>query len=274
MVQKLSESMGQSFVLDNRAGASGMIGSEVVAKAAPDGYTLLLNSGSTHIVYSGLFKSLAFDPIRDFSPVGNVGSTPVVVVAHPSLPVKSMKELLAYARAHPRVLNLAIPGEGTLPHLVSELVNATARVTMTMVPYKGTPPALTDVISGHTHLTYVSVATALPHINSKRLHPLAITSARRVAALQHVPTFSESGLPGMHVSTWYGLWAPKGTPQRIIERLNSSIAKAAEDPVLRSRYTEILTDLEVMSPETFSRFFADESKRWLKVMQDAGVRPQ
>ncbi len=274
MVQKLSELLAQPMIIDNRPGASGIIGSEIVAKASPDGYTLLLNSGSTHIVYSGMFKSLAFDPVNDFSPVANVGSSPVIVVSHPSLPAKDMSQLIAYARANPRSLNLAIPGEGTLPHLLSELVNMTANIKMTMIPYKGTPPALNDVLAGQANLTYVSVATALPLVAAKRLQPLGISSIKRVTVLPDVPTFTESGLTGMEVSTWYGIWAPKDTPRRIVERLNGAVAKAAEDRALQSRYSEMLTDLNVMPPEVFSRFFADESQRWLKVMRDAGVRPQ
>jgi tripartite-type tricarboxylate transporter receptor subunit TctC len=274
MVQKLTEILGQPMVIDNRAGASGMIGSELVAKAAPDGYTLLLNSGSTQIVYGGLFKSLSFDPINDFAAVANIGSSPVVVVAHPSLQPKNMGQLISYARANPGALNLAIPGEGTLPHLLSELVNGTAKIRMTMIPYKGTPPALNDVLGGQTHLTYVSVATALPLIQAKRLQPLGISSPKRLAALADVPTLSESGLPGMHGSTWYGLWAPKGTPERIVQRVNAAVVKAAEDRTLRARYAESLTELEVRTPAAFTKFFSDESGRWLKVMRDAGVRPQ
>jgi tripartite-type tricarboxylate transporter receptor subunit TctC len=274
MVNKLSESMGRSFVVDNRSGASGVIGSEAVAKSPPDGYTLLLNSGSTHVVYPGLFKSLPFDPAQDFAPIGIIGSTPVVIVARASLPVKDMKELIAYARANPKTLNLAIPGAGTLPHLVSELVNTTARITMTMIPYKGTPPALTDVMSGNLDLTYVSIASALPLIAAGKLRPLGVTSAKRLAVLGAVPTLTESGLEGLEVSTWYGLWAPKGTPVRILERLNAEIAKAAKDETLKARYAEISTDLEPMSREQFSKFFGAESKRWLKVLETAQVRPE
>ncbi len=274
MVNKLSESLGQSFVVDNRGGASGMIGSEAVAKSAPDGYTLLLNSGSTHVVYPGLFKTLNFDPLGDFAPVGIVGTTPVVVVANPSLPVKDMKELVAYARAKPGALNLAIPGAGTLPHLISELVNSTAKVTMTMIPYKGTPPALTDVMSGNAHLTYVSIATTLPLIASGKVRALGITSSKRVAALPNVPTLTEAGLDGLEVFTWFGIWAPKGTPVRIVERLNAEIAKVSADPALKARYADISTDLEPMGTARFTQFFATESSKWMKVMQSAQVKPE
>ena len=274
MVNKLSESLGQPFVVDNRSGASGAIGADVVAKAAPDGYTLLVNSGSTQVVYAGLFKSLPFDPVADFAPVGSIGSTPVVVIASAALPVKNMRELIAYARAKPGALNLAIPGAGTLPHLVSELVNANARITMTMVPYKGTPPALTDVMSGNLDLTYVSIASALPLISMGKVRALGVTSARRVAVLPNVPTMTESGLEGLEVATWYGLWAPKGTPSRIVERLNAEIAKAGKDEVLKARYAEISTDLDPMTTEQFAKFFAAESRRWTKVMAVAKVRPE
>lgn len=274
MVNKLSESLGQPFVVENKGGASGMIGSEAVAKAPPDGYTLLLNSGSTQVVYAGLFKSMSFDPVADFVPIGIVGSTPVVVVANPMLAARDMKELIAYARSKPGALNLAIPGAGTLPHLVSELVNSTAGISMTMVPYKGTPPALTDVLSGNAHLTYVAIATALPLIASGKVRALGITSAKRVPALPNVPTLSEAGLADLEVSTWYGLWAPKGTPERIADRLNREIAKTARDEGLRARYAEIATVLEPMSAERFAKFFDDESRRWMKVLASAKVKPE
>jgi tripartite-type tricarboxylate transporter receptor subunit TctC len=274
MVNKLGESLGQPFVVDNRSGASGVIGSEVVAKAAPDGYTLLVNSGSTQVVYAGLFKSLPFDPVADFAPVGMIGSTPVVVIARTSLPVKDMRELIAFARARPGALNLAIPGTGTLPHLVSELVNSNARITMTMVPYKGTPPALTDVMSGNLDLTYVSIASALPLISAGKVRALGVTSVKRVSVIPGVPTMTESGLEGLEVATWYGLWAPKGTPARVVERLNAEIAKAAKDEVLKARYAEISTDLEPVTAEQFAKFFAAESKRWMRVMEVAKVRPE
>ena len=274
MVNKLSESLGQPFVVDNRSGASGVIGADVVAKAAADGYTLLVNSGSTHVVYAGLFKSLPFDPVSDFAPVGMIGSTPVVVIARASLPVKDMRELIAFARAKPGTLNLAIPGAGTLPHLVAELVNTNARITMTMIPYKGTPPALTDVMSGNLDLTYVSIASALPLIGAGKVRALGVTSARRVAVLPTVPTMTESGLEGLEVATWYGIWAPRGTPARIVERLNAEIVKASKDETLKARYAEISTDLEPVTTEQFARFFAAESKRWMKVLETAKVRPE
>lgn len=274
MVNHLSIALKRPFVVDNRGGASGMIGTAAVAKAAPDGYTLLLNSGSTQIVYPGLFKDLKFDPVADFEPIGLVGATPIVVVATPSLPAKDIKELVALARSKPRGLNLAIPGAGTLPHLVSELVLETAGAEMTMVSYKGTPPAINDVIAGTADLTYVSIATAIPLIKSSKLRALGITAPRRVASLPDVPTMSEAGLTGLEVSTWYGLWAPKGTPKEIVELLNKQIARAAADEDLKAKFAAISTDLELMTPQQFGAFYAQESKRWLKVLEQAKVRPQ
>lgn len=273
VVQKVAESTGQQFVVDNRSGASGAIGADVAAKAAPDGYTVLVN-GSNHVLYPGVVKSLTFDPLRDFTPVGLVGAAPMVVVAHPSLPAKNFGELIALARSRPKELNFASSGESTLTHLVTELVNTTAKVSMTPIPYKGTAPAVADVVGGHAHLTYQTVATVLPLVSANRLRALAVTTAKRVAPLPQVPTIAESGLPGFDVSNWYGLWAPSGTPTGIVDKLNREMVKAAADPQFRARYSDMVTDAGTMNAEQFSKFVISENRRWLKVMQDIGVKPQ
>jgi len=273
VVQKMAESTGQQFIVENRSGASGAIGAEAVSKVTPDGYTVLVN-GSNHVLYRGVFKTLGFDPLRDFTPVGLVGAAPMVVVVHPSIPVKTFGELLALARAKPRELNFASSGESTLTHLVTELVNMTAKVSMTAIPYKGTAPALADVAGGHAHLTYQTVATVLPLVSANRLRAVAVTTAHRVAPLPQVPTIAESGLPKFDVSNWYGLWAPGGTPASIVEKLNREMVKAAGDAQFQARYADMVTDVGTLNTEQFAQLVLSENRRWLKVMQEIGVKPQ
>jgi tripartite-type tricarboxylate transporter receptor subunit TctC len=273
VIKKLAELSRQPFVVDNRAGASGAIGAEVVSKAAADGYTLLV-TGSNHVIYPGVVKATAFDPIRDFAAVGLVGAAPMVVVVHPSLPAQSFRDLLTLARTKPRELNFASSGESTLTHLVTELVNMQAKVRMTAVPYKGTAPAVADVVGGHAHLTYQTVATVLALVKENRLRALAVTTAKRAPTLPNVPTIAESGIEGFDVSNWYGLWAPQRTPPAVVQKLNAEMLKAAEDPQLRARFADLVTDVGTMNAEQFSRFCAAENQRWLAVMRDIGVHPQ
>ncbi|MDP2240394.1 MAG: tripartite tricarboxylate transporter substrate binding protein [Burkholderiales bacterium] len=270
VAQKLGANLGQQVVVENRAGAGGNLGAEVAAKAAPDGYTLFMATPS-HAINPALYRKLNYDSIRDFAPVGLVMTGQYVLVAHPSLPAKSVKELVALARARPGQLNYASAGNGNATHLAGELLKSLARIDIVHVAYKGSGPALVDLISGQVHFMFPNLVNSLPHIASGRLRALAVTGAKRATAAPHIPTLIEAGVPGYTVMSWYGLLAPAGTPQAVVGRLNSELVKVLRSPDVKERLAGQGADPAEGTPEEFSAFLKEEIAKWGKVVKAANI---
>jgi tripartite-type tricarboxylate transporter receptor subunit TctC len=270
--QWLSERLGQQFVVENRPGASTNLATEAVAKAPADGYTLLL-IGGVNTINATLFDKLSFDFLRDIAPVASVFETPLVVEVNPSVPVHTISEFIAYAKANPGKLNLATPGIGTPSHVAGELFKMMAGVDMVHVPYRGTGPMLTDLIGGQVQVAFDPLPASIEHIRAGKLRALAVTTASRSEALPGIPSASES-VPGYVASTWYGFAAPKNTPSEIVGKLNAEINAALADPKMKARLAELGGTPFPSSPTEFAKFVADNTVKWAKVIQAAKIKPQ
>ena len=269
---KVTEMSGKPVVIDNRPGASNNIGTELVARAPADGYTLLAVT-LPFVVNPSMFKSVPYDPQRDFAPVSQLIAAPYVLVTNPSLPVKSVKELVALAKARPGALNYASGGSGTNLHVAAELFALTARVKMTHVPYKGGGPALASVLSGETALSFPSLAAVLPHVNGNRLRALGVTTLKANALLPDVPPIAAT-LPGYEFSSWIGLLAPAGTPQEVVAAINGYWVKALQAQDVAARFAADGSEVIANSPQEFSQVIRTQVARWAKVIQAAGLRAQ
>ncbi len=270
---KLTERLGQQFVVDNRAGAGGNVGAEYVAHGAPDGYLLLMAPASIAISQS-LYKNLRYDLKRDFDAIAMIGSAPFVLVMHPSAPARTARELIALAKSHPKQLSYASSGSGSASHLVAEMFNLQAGINVLHIPYKGTVPALTDVIAGFVSLTFANTLSGLPLVNAGRLRALGITSSKRSSTAPGLPTLAESGLPGFEGVTWFSLLAPKGTPRDIITRLNSALAEIGQSQDTRDRLGEQGAESLGGTPEQVTSFIAAETVKWAKVVAASGARAE
>ena len=270
--QKLTETLGQPVVVDNRPGAGGNIGAELVAKSPPDGYTLLMGTVGTHAINPSLYPKMPYDHVRDFVPVILVAGVPNVLVINPALPVNSVQELIAYAKANPGKLNFASSGNGTSIHLSGELFKTMAGVQITHVPYKGSAPALQDLVGGQVQLMFDNLPSALALIKGGRLKALAVTSKERAPALPDVPTMAESGLPGFEASSWFGLLAPAGTPQPVVAKLNAEIAKWLASPEAKEKLLAQGANAAGGTPEDFTRHIAAETAKWQKVVKESGAK--
>jgi tripartite-type tricarboxylate transporter receptor subunit TctC len=269
--QPLTEIWGQAAVVDNRPGAGGTIACELTAKAAPDGYTLLLGNISTFAMAPSLYKKINYDPVKSFAPITLVDTSANVLVVHPSVAATTTQALIALARARPGQINYASAGSGTSPHLAAELFKSMAGVDLVHVPYKGSPQALTDLLGGQTQIMFASLVSALPHIRQSRLRALGVTTLQRAAALPEVPTISESGLRGYDVAVWMGVVAPAGTPSGVITQLNRQIAAILQAPEVRERLAVQGLEAVTNSPAEFGIYIAAEVRKWAKVIQQAGV---
>jgi tripartite-type tricarboxylate transporter receptor subunit TctC len=272
--QKLTESTGQQVVIDNRGGAGGNIGAETAAHAVPDGYTLFLGGVGSNGTNPGLQAKLPYDPVKDFAPITLIASAPLIVVVHPSLPVKSIAELILTAKARPGQLNCASSGTGSIAHLAAEMLNSMAKIQMTNVPYKGTGPALVDLLGGQVQLMMNSAVSMLPQVRGGKLRAIAATGARRLAALPDLPTVAESGVPGYDVASWYGMLAPAHTARPIIDKLNRETVAIMRLPELRDRLAADGAEAVGNSPEEFSAYIKRELARWATVIKSAGIRPE
>jgi tripartite-type tricarboxylate transporter receptor subunit TctC len=271
LTQQMTEGLGQAVVTDNRPGGGGILSSELVAHANPDGYTLLYTHTSFSVLPS-LHKKLPYDSIRDFQPIGRLAFFPGVLIVNNKLPVKSVKELIAMAKAQPGKLNYAAGTTGATAHLSGELLRTMAGIDIVHVPYKGTGAQLTSVISGETQFTFASLPAALPHVQAGRVRALAIGSAKRSPTLPNLPTVSESALPGFDVSAWNGVLAPRGTPRAIVDKLNREIRRIAELPDVKERAASQGAELAVDTPEEFGAHIKAEIAKWGKLVRASHMR--
>ena len=272
VLPKLGDELGQQVVIDNRVGANGNVGTEIVARAAPDGYVLLLNGSGTLAVNPSLYSGLPYDSVRDFAPVSLAVFQPFVLVVHPSVPARSVREFIALARARPGQLNFASSGSGSLAHLAGEIFKNMARVDMVHVPYKGAGLSVIDLIAGQVQLIFAGTPSVMPYVKSGKLRALGVTTAKRAAATPEVPTIAESGLPGFDVTGWYGLLAPSGTPAPLVARLNAALIAVLKQPEVRDKLVGLGLDVEVSTPQQFADFIKSEIAKYAKVVRAAGVR--
>jgi tripartite-type tricarboxylate transporter receptor subunit TctC len=271
MAQKLSEQVGQQVVVDNRGGAGGIMGTMITAQAVPDGYTIMLGTSAGMVVNPLLQSKLPYDALKDFAPVSNVIILPQLLVANPQLPAKTMKELIALAKAKPGWLSAGSSGVGTPNHLGTELLKSMASVNILHVPYKGGAQALTDVMGGQIHMAFSSVPAMIPHLKAGRLIALGVGSAKRTPALTNVPTIGET-VPGYEYSTWFGIFAPAKTPQSIVMRLNSEIVKALAAPEINQRFVANGGDPAPSTPDELRRYMIEETARWAKIIKTANIK--
>ncbi len=271
VAQKMGEALGQQFVIDNRGGASGIIATETAAKAVPDGYTLLITS-STFGVNPGLYKKLPYDPFRDIAPISLLAAAPNILVVHPSLPVKTVKELIALARAKPGYLNYGSSGNGGSPHLAAELLRLRTGIDIVHVPFKGAPAAQVALMAGQTHMNFSSMPSAIGHVRAGKLRALAVTSVKRSQAVPDLPTMMETGIQDFETAAWQGFFAPAKTPPAIVGVLNREAAKAIQSPELKERLAPEGAEAVANSPEEFRVWLKREITKWTAVIKAANIR--
>ena len=271
VAQKLAEDWKQQVIVDNRGGASGIIGTEMAARAAPDGYTLLLGTMSTHAVNPAFSKQVPYDPVKDFSPVSLVVSAPQMLVVHPSLPVKTTRELIAYAKARPGGYSYSSSGTGSTPHVAFELFKLMSGIDVVGVQYKASGPAITDLIGGQVQMMMTGVLALLPHVKSGKLRAISITSIKRSVALPELPTVAESGVAGFDVQVWFGVFLPAGAPRNIVNAINERIRKMLDVPELRRRLIEQGADPASSTPEEFAALVKADLAKWIKVVKATGL---
>ena len=274
IAQKLSDRLGQSVVVDNRGGASGIVGSEVAAKAAPDGYTILVDNVTSHATNITLYPKLTYNSLRDYAPVSLLTTVSNIVVVHPSVPAKSIRELVSLAKARPGELSFATYGTGGTTHLAGEMFKGLAGIEMVHVPYKGGAPALVDVVAGHVPVYFSVLSTSAAHVKTGKLRALAVTSAQRDQVFPAIPTVAESGYAGFEANNWYGLLTPAGVPRDIIAKLNAEIHAVLKQPDVVERLVSQGNTIYVSTPEQLREHMSAETQKWAKVIKAAGVRPE
>ena len=271
---KLGEALGQQVVADNRGGASGVIGAEIAARAAPDGYTLFLGTIGVLTLNPNLYRQLPYDPQRDFRPVTLLSQSPYILLVYPGLPARSVKELVALAKSRPGRMNFASGGNGTGNHISGELLKLSAGVDIVHVPYKGASLAVGDLIAGNVQMLFINVLPALPHVKSGRARALAVTSAHRSPVLPDVPTFGEAGYPAVENGSWHGIVVPAGVSSAIVKRLHDELARIARQPDLKSRLEAQGAEVIGNTPDEFAAFIVSERERWGKVIRAAGIKAE
>ena len=272
IMPRVAQALGQPIVVENKAGAGGNLGAEFVARAAPDGYTLLYGTNGTHAINASLYRQLRFDPVRDFIPVSRMTEIAALLVVDPRLPVKSVAELIGYARARPGVLNFASAGNGTTSHLAGELFKTQAGIDIVHVPYRGGAPAMTDLIGGQVQMMIEVMPNAYPQARQGRVRGLAVSTLKRFPGAPGIPTIAESGLPGYEASAWDGIFVPAGTAPAVVERLNAAIRLALEDPTLRAALRARGAQQAAGTPEAFAQFIAASAAQWALAVRASGAK--
>jgi len=270
--EPLSNALGTPVVVDNRGGAGGVVGTEIVARAAPDGYTLMIGHVGTHAINPALYGKVNYDPVRDFQPITQVATWPLALSVHPSVPAKNLKELIALARAKPGTLNFASAGTGGPTHLAAELFKSGAKIDIVHVPYKGNAAALTDLVSGQVQMMFSNLLTSGPFIKSGKLRALAVSTGKRSASAPEIPTVAEAGVPGYDMTPWYGVLAPAGLPRPLLIRLNGELVRIVAAPELRDRFGSQGIDLVSSTPEAFAALIRAEIPRWKAIVKESGAR--
>jgi tripartite-type tricarboxylate transporter receptor subunit TctC len=271
--RQLTESMGQQVIVDNRAGAGGNIGADIVAKAAPDGYTVLIHS-TTLTIAPNVYRQVPFDITRDFQPITMIAQAPMMLMVHPSIPVSTVKDFIAFARAKPEHLKFGSGGNGTTPHFSGEMMKAMAGIQMSHVPYKGGAPAMSALLGGEVNVYFDTPTATLPFVQQGKLKALAVTTKQRAAFLPDLPTLDEAGVPGYEMRVWYGFFAPAKTPGPVIRKFYREVAKAVDDPDVKSRLAALATQRVMNSPEEFEKVFRAEAQKFAKLAKDVGLRPE
>ena len=271
LAKGLTQGLGQSFVIDNRAGGGGNIGTAAVTRAKPDGSTLLITSSAPIVINPSLYKNMSFDPLKDLAPVTNLLRVPLVLVAGPGVPAKNLKELMAFIQSKKGQFSYGSSGNGTPQHLTSELFASVAKLQMTHVPYKGSAPAISDLLGGHIPMMFDSTIAIMPHIKSGKVKPIAISSAKRSPLLPDVPTFAEAGLPQIESYAWYGMFAPAKTPANVVAKINAEAIKVMKGPEFQKVLADTGSDFVGDTPANFGKFVQAEHARWSKVVKDSGA---
>jgi tripartite-type tricarboxylate transporter receptor subunit TctC len=274
LAQKMSEQLGQSVVVENRPGASGLIGADAVAKSPADGYTLMMGTQTTLAVAPLLNPKSSVDPARDFAGIGLVGISPLVLTTNPALPVKSVTELIALAKQKPGAINFGSGGVGTTPHMAGELFAFTAGISMVHIAYRGEAPALNDLLGGQLQVMFPNLSACIGNVRAGTLRALAVTSKQRSASAPEIPTIGETGLPGFEAATWFGLVAPAGTPKDVLAKLNTVVKRLGEMSDVQQRFNELGMMPASNSPEELDAYIRSETAKWAKVIKDAGIKPQ
>ncbi|WP_286997306.1 MULTISPECIES: Bug family tripartite tricarboxylate transporter substrate binding protein [Comamonas] len=269
--QALGQELGQTIIIENKPGAGGNIGAQQAARAKADGYTLFMGTVGTHAINQALYKKLPYDPIKDFTPLSRVANVPNLLVAHPSRPYKTVKEMIEYGKKHPNEITYGSPGSGASPHVSGALFQSMTGVELTHVPYKGSAPAISDLLGNQIAIMFDNMPSAIQHVRSGKLRPIAVTTAKRSPELPDVPTIAEAGVPGYEATSWFGLWSVAGTPQPVLDKLHASLTKVLKDPAVSKKIADQGGEVVIETPAQFDAFIKSEAAKWGKVVKESGA---
>lgn len=269
--QALGQELGESIIIENKPGAGGNIGAQQAARAKADGYTLFMGTVGTHAINQSLYKKLPYDPLKDFTPLSRVATVPNLLVAHPSRPYKTVQEMIAYAKANPGDVTYGSPGSGASPHVSGALFQSMTGAELTHIPYKGSAPAVSDLLGNQIAVMFDNMPSAIQHVHSGKLRPIAVTTAKRSPELPDVPTIAEAGVPGYEATSWFGLWAPAGTPAPVLDKLHSALTKVLQDPAVVKKIADQGGEVVIDTPAEFEAFIQSEAAKWGKVVKESGA---